>query len=160
YGNGPRCTPTIHDGRVYALGAVGHLHCLDAASGEVIWKHDCVSEFAAKYPMWGLACSPLIDGDRVLVQVGAKDGPIMAFDRKTGAVAWKSLSDRPGYASPVRIDIGKTKLVIMWTAEQINGLDAASGKLLWSVPFTIQYDVAIHDPVWHDGILLCGQYWD
>ena len=160
YGNGPRCTPTVHDGKVYVLGAVGHLHCLDAATGKVIWMHDCVMEFKAKYPTWGLACSPLIDGERVLVQVGAEDGTIMAFDRKTGAVAWKALQDRAGYSSPVRIDVGASKLVIMWTAEYVHGLDAGSGKRLWSVPFKTTYDVAISDPVWHDGILLCGQYWE
>ena len=160
YGNGPRCTPTVHDGLAYTLGAVGHLYCLKAADGEIVWKHDCVQEFAAKYPTWGLASSPLIDGDRVLVQVGAKDGCIMAFDRKTGAVAWKALQDRAGYAAPIRIDAGKSKLVVMWTAENVNGLDAETGKVIWSVPFTVSYDVAISDPVWHDGVLLCGQYWE
>src|SRR5262249_36766833 len=59
YGNGPRCTPTVHDGRVYTLGTVGHLNCLDARTGEVIWSHDGVKEFKAKPPTWGLACSPL-----------------------------------------------------------------------------------------------------
>jgi outer membrane protein assembly factor BamB len=160
YCNGPRCTPTIHDGKVYTLGAVGHLHCLDATNGEIIWSHDCVKKFEVKLPMWGLACSPLIDGDRVLVQVGSKDGCLMAFDRKSGAVAWKCLADRAGYASPVRLDIGKTKLIVMWTAECVNGVEADTGKVLWSVPFTVTYDVAISDPVWHDGVLLCGQYWE
>jgi outer membrane protein assembly factor BamB len=160
YGNGPRCTPTIHDGMAYTLGAVGHLHCLNASTGEIVWKHDCVQEYSAKIPMWGLACSPLINRDQLLVQVGAKDGCIMAFDRKTGAVAWKGLQDRAGYASPVRIDVGKSKLVIMWTAENVNGLDAETGKPLWSLPFAVTYDVAISDPVWHDGVLLCGQYWE
>jgi outer membrane protein assembly factor BamB len=160
YGNGPRCTPTIHDGKVYTLGAVGHLYCLDAATGKVVWSHDCVKEFAAKYPMWGLACSPLVDGERILVQVGAKDGCLMAFDRKSGAVVWKCLQDRAGYASPIRLDIGKTKLVVMWTAECVNGIDAENGKVLWNMPFTVTYDVAISDPVWHGGILMCGQYWE
>lgn len=160
YGNGPRSTPTVHDGKVYALGAVGHLHCLDARTGEIIWQHDCVKEFSAKFPTWGLACSPLIDGDRVLVQVGAKDGCLMAFDRNNGRVKWKCLQDRPGYASPVRLDIGKTKLIVMWTAENINGIDAETGKVLWSMPFSVTYDVAISDPVFQDGMLFCGQYWE
>src|SRR5262245_47091213 len=159
YGNGPRCTPTIHDGKVYALGAVGHLHCLDASNGEVIWSRDCVKEFEVKLPMLGLACSPLIDGERVLVQVGAKDGCLMAVDRKSWVVTWKCMQDRADYASPISLDIGKTKRIVMWTAEQINGVEAETGKVQWSVPFEIMYDVAIHDPVWHDGLLLCGQYW-
>jgi len=160
YGTGPRATPTIHDGRVYTLGAVGHLLCLDEKSGDVIWSHDCTAEFKATLPTWGLASSPLIDGERVLVQVGGADACVMAFDRKSGKVAWKALGDRSGYTSLVRIDVGKNKLVIAWTAENINALDAENGKVLWSIPFFITYDVAIADPVWHDGVLMCSQYWE
>ena len=160
YGTGPRATPTVHDGRVYTLGAVGHLHCLDAKTGEVVWSRDCKTEFKATLPTWGLASSPLVDGDRILVQVGGADACVMAFDRTTGKVAWKALNDRAGYTSPVRIDVGANKIVIVWTAESINALDAESGKVHWSVPFFITYDVAIADPVWHSGVLLCGQYWE
>src|SRR5262245_13308893 len=160
YGNGPRCTPTFHDGRVYTLGTVGHLHCLDARSGEVIWSHDCVKEFKARLPMWGLACSPFIDGERVIVQVGGEDGCAMAFDRKTGAVVWKSLPDRVGYTSPVKIESEGRPLLVIWTAQNIHALEPETGKRVCSVPFAITYDVAIADPVWHEGVLLCGQYWE
>jgi outer membrane protein assembly factor BamB len=160
YGNGPRSTPTVIDGKVYTLGAVGHVHCLDAETGKVLWARDCVKEFKARLPTWGLACSPLVDGDRVIVQVGGEHACVVALERLTGKVVWQALQDRAGYASPVRIDVGASKLLVMWTAENVNALDAATGKLLWSVPFQITYDVAIADPVWHDGILFCGQYWE
>jgi outer membrane protein assembly factor BamB len=160
YGIGPRATPTVYDGRVYTFGAVGHLHCLDAKTGDVIWSHDCKTEFKATLPTWGLASSPLIDGDRVVVQAGGADACVIAFDRTTGKVGWKALNDRAGYTSPVRIEVGANKLLVAWTAENINALDAESGKVLWSVPFYISYDVAIADPVWHAGVLLCGQYWE
>lgn len=160
YGNGPRATPTIHDGKVYTLGAVGHLHCLNAKTGDIVWSHDCVKEFKAKLPTWGLACSPLVDGDRVLVQIGAEDGCLAVFNRTSGTLAWKALADRAGYATPLRLNIGKNKLVIMWTAENINGLNAETGARLWNVPFAVTYDVAISDPVWHDAVLLCSQYWE
>src|SRR5439155_412367 len=61
YGNGPRATPTVRDGKVYAFGALGHLHCLEAKTGKVLWSHDTVKAFAGKVPSWGHACSPLID---------------------------------------------------------------------------------------------------
>ena len=160
YGNGPRSTPTVHANKVYAFGAMGQLHCLDAATGKVLWQHDCVAEFKAKIPTWGHSCSPLIDGDRVLVQIGGDDACLVAFDSRTGKVVWRSLQDRPGYASPVRIDVGKSKQVIMWTPENINGVDAQTGKLLWAVNFPVTYDVSISDPVWHAGVLLCSQYWE
>lgn len=160
YGNGPRSTPTVHDGRVYTLGAAGHLHCFDTLSGDVRWSHDCVKEYGAKLPTWGLACSPLIDGDRVVVQVGGDNACAMAFDRKSGAVVWKALPDRTGYTSPVRIEVGGHPLLIVWTAENVTALEPTTGKVVWAVPFQVTYDVAIADPVWHDGVLLCGQYWE
>src|SRR3954463_2544603 len=101
YGNGPRATPTVHAGRVYTFGAVGHLHCLDAATGKVVWARDTVKEFNGRVPTWGHACSPLVDGDRLVVQIGgAPDADLVAFDRHTGKEVWRSLRDRPGYASP------------------------------------------------------------
>ena len=72
YANGPRTSPTIHDGKVYTLGAVGHLFCFDAKTGKIIWQHDTVAEFGAQVPEWGFAGSPVIDGDRVIVHLGAK----------------------------------------------------------------------------------------
>jgi outer membrane protein assembly factor BamB len=159
YGNGPRSTPTVHDGRVYTLGALGHLHCLDATSGQVIWSHACEAEFQATIPTWGLASSPLIDGDRLIVQVGGKDACFMAFDRRTGAVVWKALSDRAGYSSAVRIEVEGRPQIIAWTAEHITALEPETGKLLWAVPFETTYDVTIADPVFHQGVLLCSQYW-
>lgn len=159
YGNGPRSTPTVHDGRVYTLGALGHLHCLDASTGRVIWSHSCETEYGATIPTWGLASSPLVDGDRVIVQVGGKEGCFMAFDRRTGAVIWKALSDRAGYSSAVRIEVEGQPQLIAWTAQNITALEPQTGKLLWAVPFETTYDVTIADPVYHDGVLLCSQYW-
>jgi outer membrane protein assembly factor BamB len=101
YANGPRTSPTIHDGRVYTLGAVGHLHCLDARTGKVIWSHDRVAKFGAQVPEWGLAGSPVMDGDHVIVHLGAKDGGcVIAFDRHSGKEKWRSLDDPAGYCTP------------------------------------------------------------
>lgn len=160
YGNGPRSTPLVHDGCVYTFGARANLCCLAANDGRVIWQHDGVAAYQARVPMWGHACSPLIDGPRVLVQMGGVDGCLMAFERKTGKLLWRSLTDEPGYSSPLRIDVGRQKLVVMWTADNINGVDADSGERLWSVPHKVTYGVAIADPVWHDGVLLVSEYWN
>jgi outer membrane protein assembly factor BamB len=159
YGNGPRSTPTVHNGRVYTFGAVGHLHSLDAETGEVVWSHDTVREFKGRVPMWGHACSPLVDGDRLLVQVGGKNACLVAFDRTTGNAIWRALPDRPGYSSPVIIDGKFGRLLVYWTAEHLNCLDPATGKVRVQVPHTTEYDVAISDPVWHEGVLLVSDYW-
>lgn len=160
YGNGPRATPTVHDGRVYTFGAKANLFCLDAATGKVIWQHDGMKEFRARVPMWGHACSPLIDGERLIVQMGADDGCLMALDRKSGKLLWRTLQDEPGYSSPVRIDVGRRKLVIMWTPENVHGVDAVTGERVWSVPHKVTYGVSITDPIWHDGVLLVSEYWN
>lgn len=160
YGNGPRSTPTVHDSKVYTFGAKANLFCLDAITGKVIWQHDGVAEFKSKIPMWGHAGSPLIDGEKVFVQMGGEDACLMAFDRTTGKVLWRSLTDEPGYSSPVRIDVGKQKLVVMWTPEHVHGVDAETGERLWSVPHKVTYGVSIVDPVWHDGVLFVSEYWN
>jgi outer membrane protein assembly factor BamB len=161
HGNGPRCTPTVHAGKVYALGALGHLHCLDAKSGKVLWFLDAVKEFKGKVPMWGHACSPLVDGKRLVVQVGGKpDALLVALDLDTGKEVWRSLDDPPGYSSPVIVDTGKWRQLVYFTPRHVVGLDPQTGKLLWKEPFKgITYDVAISDVVYSDGVLLAGNYW-
>jgi outer membrane protein assembly factor BamB len=160
YGNGPRSTPTVHDGRVYTLGALGHLHCLEAATGKMVWSVDTVKEFKGRVPTWGHACSPLVDGDRLIVQVGGQpDACLVALDRKTGKELWRSLADRPGYSSPVMIDAPGGQQLIYWTAQHVNGLDPATGKVRWQLAHTTDYDVTISDPVYLDGVLLVSDYW-
>jgi outer membrane protein assembly factor BamB len=161
FGNGPRSTPTAHGGRVYALGALGHLHCLDAKSGKVLWRRDTVKDFSGLIPTWGHACSPLIDGKRLVVQVGGRpDACLVALDIDTGKEVWRSLDDRPGYASPVIVDTGRWRQIVYFTPQHVVGLDPATGKVRWKEPFEgITYDVSISDVVWSDGVLLASNYW-
>jgi outer membrane protein assembly factor BamB len=161
FGNGPRSTPTVDDGRVYALGALGHLHCLDARTGKLLWNRDTVKDFKGRIPTWGHACSPLIDGPRMVLQVGGRpDACLVALDRLSGKELWRSLPDRPGYSSPVLIDGGRWRLLAYFTPEHIVGLDPATGKVRWRVPFEgITYDVSISDVVFADGVLLASNYW-
>lgn len=160
YGNGPRATPTVHDGRVYTYGALGHLHCLDATTGKPLWSRDTVKEFNGRVPTWGHACSPLVDGDRLVVQVGGQpDACLVALDRKTGREIWRSLPDRPGYSSPVLATIAGRRQLVYWAAQHLSGLDPATGRVLWQVPHTTEYDVTISDPVYHNGTLLVSDYW-
>src|SRR5262249_38723797 len=85
YGNGPRVTPTLEGRHVYALGAVGHLHCLDAVNGRVLWSKDLVREERARVPLWGFSASPLVFEETLIVHAGAEpNGCLLALDRKTG----------------------------------------------------------------------------
>jgi outer membrane protein assembly factor BamB len=161
YGNGPRSTPTVHAGKVYTLGALGHLFCLEARTGKVIWSSDTGKEFNGQVPTWGHACSPLIDGPRLVVQVGGRpDACLVALDPDTGKEVWRSLADPPGYSSPVLIETGKWRLLAYFTPEHIVGLAPETGKVLWRVPFEgISYGVSISDVSWVDGVLLASNYW-
>ncbi len=161
YANGPRTSPTVHDGKVYALGAVGHLFCFDAKSGDTVWQHDTVEKFGAKVPEWGFAGSPVIDGDNLIVHLGAKDGGcVIALDRKTGREIWRALNDPPGYCTPVVIHPKSGKQVVIWTPKNVHGIEATTGKPLWSVPYVVTYGVSITPPVFYDGIVFVTGYWE
>ena len=160
YANGPRATPTIHDGRVYTLGAVGHLICFAAATGKILWQHDLVQEFSAKVPLWGFAGSPVIDGNQVIVHAGANpDGCFMAFDRLTGKERWRAIGDPAGYCTPVLIDAPSGPQLIGWTPEHIHGIDPRDGKPLWKLPYKITYGVSIATPIYHENLLFVTGYW-
>ena len=156
YGNGPRCTPTVADEKVFTFGAMGHLTALDARTGKLLWSRDTVKEFEASLPTWGHACSPLYDRGYLIVQVGAKDGCLMSFAARTGKVVWRSLSDPPSYASPVL----SGDEIRYFTPTHLVGLARVDGKERWRVPFEgITYGVSISDLVEADGVILASNYW-
>ncbi len=94
-GVGPRATPTIDEGRVYALGAMGNLHCLDGATGEVLWEHDVVTETGAVPPQWGKSSSPLVYDNLVITSAGGPDGKsLVAYDKLDGHLVWSAATTR------------------------------------------------------------------
>jgi outer membrane protein assembly factor BamB len=102
YPAGPRCTPTVHEGKVYALGAMGNLCCLDAATGKPVWEKELTKEYKIKAPTWGFAGHPIVYKNLLICLVGGDGSTVVAFDRNTGAEVWKALSaPEPGYNSPV-----------------------------------------------------------
>ena len=96
YGDGPRAAVTIDSGRAYALGAMGDLHCFDAAKGDVLWKKDLLAEYKIRMPIWGITAAPLVEGNLLIVEIGGEQACIVAFDKATGEEKWKSLDDRAG----------------------------------------------------------------
>jgi outer membrane protein assembly factor BamB len=161
YGNGPRCTPTFADGRIYTLGAVGHVCCVDAATGRPIWSHDLVADFGAVIPEWGLAASPVVWRDQVIIHPGVKAGGcLMAFDRQTGEEVWRASDDPAGYCTPMIIDNRGRSQLLAWTPEHILGVDPTDGRPQWSVPYKVTYGVSIASPVFQQGIALVTGYWE
>lgn len=161
YGNGPRGTPTVFQGRVYTLGAVGHLLCLNAADGHVVWSQDLAADFRARIPIWGLSASPVVFEDLLIVHAGsAPDGCYQAFDLETGHQRWRSLPDAAGYATPVVIQRDDGPQLLGWTPDHVRGLDPRSGELAWSVPFVVNNGTAIADPIFHEDVALVSSYYD
>jgi outer membrane protein assembly factor BamB len=135
YGNGPRATPAVADGKLYTYGITGVLTCWDAAKGEQLWQVDALKKFGASNIRFGASCSPLVDDKSVLLNVGAKGASVVAFARDSGEAVWKSQDDAASYSSPIAVGKGKERQIIFLTAAAAIGLDPAEGKLLWRYPF-------------------------
>ncbi len=162
YNKGPRVTPTIHQGKVYTLGAVGHLLCLDAKTGKPIWQRDLVAEQKAELPTWGYAASPLVINDSQLIIHAALQphGCYAALDLATGKELWRSGDDPAGYTAPILIDQGARQQLVGWTPHHVVGLSPETGKIQWKIPYDVTYGVSIATPIFHKGhILVCG-YWE
>jgi outer membrane protein assembly factor BamB len=133
YAAGPRATPAMQDGKVYTLGAEGHLRCLDAEKGTLLWAHDCKSDFGIKAPMWGFAGHPLVDGQKIICLAGGDGSVAVAFDKDTGKELWRALSaQEPGYAPPMIYEFAGKRQLIIWHPEAVNGLDPETGKVYWT----------------------------
>ena len=158
-GNGPRSTPTIDGGRLYVLGASGDLTCLDAAKGTRIWSVNVLREFGGSNPRWGLSESPLVVGDRVLVNAGGSNASIVALDKGDGKVIWKSQSDGAGYSSAVLQRVGGVDQAVFFTASRAGGVDVKDGRLLWEYPRVANRVANIATPVVKDNfVFLSSDY--
>lgn len=136
YVAGPRASVSIDEGRAYALGTMGHLHCYDAADGKVLWAKDLNTEYKIRMPIWGIAASPLVDRDLVIVQIGGEENAcLVAFDKLSGQERWRALGDNASYSAPIIIEQAGKRVLVCWTGEHVVGLDPASGKTYWEHPF-------------------------
>jgi outer membrane protein assembly factor BamB len=161
YGDGPRAAVTIDSSRAYALGAMGDLHCLDAAKGDVLWKKDLLAEYKIRLPIWGITAAPLVEGNLLIVEIGGEQACVVAFDKATGEEKWKSLDDHVGYAAPIIIEQAGRRVLVCWTGDNIVGLDPASGELLWKLPFKpTQMVLNVATPVVHDDRLFVTAFYD
>ena len=136
FDEGPRATPAIDQDRVYTYGAEGSLHCLDLQSGKKIWNIDTKAEFHAGKGFFGIACSPLVEGSLVILNVGGRDGAgIVAFDKATGKVLWKTTEDEASYSSPIVATLEGRRCALVLTRDRLVGLEPSNGKLLFQFPF-------------------------
>jgi outer membrane protein assembly factor BamB len=155
YEAGPRAAVTVHDGRAYVLGAAGHLHCLDAVTGAILWRHDLRRDYRIRMPKWGIASHPLIEGDVMITQIGGEGHAcVVAFDRKTGVERWQAFPDEASYAPPIAIEQAGQRLVVLALGYRLVAFDPADGALRWShdQPKS-SWPIAIPAPVVHGDLM-------
>ncbi len=147
-GDGPRATPTFHDGRLYALGALGELRCLDAATGRVVWRRNILEDNRAANLDWGMSAAPLIVDDKVIVLPGGSGNrSVVAYNRINGEVIWRALDDRQAYVSPMLATIAGVPQILIVTATRAVGLDPQKGALLWEHPWPTEMGINAAQPV-------------
>jgi outer membrane protein assembly factor BamB len=157
YPAGPRCTPTVQGGKVYALGTEGNLYCLDAKKGTVLWSKDFKKAYGAKTPVWGFCGHPLVDGKRLFCVVGGKGCAVVAFDKDSGKELWKSLdSEHAGYSPPTLVTAGGKKQLVVWLPKGVYSLDPESGKPYWMVDLVPEWGMSIAAPRQYGDYLFTG----
>jgi outer membrane protein assembly factor BamB len=144
YEGGPGGTPTVDGPRLFTLSKLGHLFCLEAGSGKVVWSKNLVQELGVKLPTWFLASSVLVQGDTLFVNVG-KAGT--ALNKADGKVAWTTGKEPAGYATPVPFTLGGVNGLAVLGEKDLFGVDPQTGAILWSHPWKTQYDVNAADPI-------------
>ena len=162
YAIGPRATPTVNGDRVYVVGAAGDLYCLAVETGEVIWEKHYLTDFDSFVPTWGVASSPIIDGDRLITVVGGEPGGlIMAFDKRTGAEVWRALDvvGEMGYGQPIIIEAGGARQLIVWHAAALVSLNPVSGEVYWEEVWDARGGMSVATPVHSGNYLLVTQFY-
>ncbi len=156
WGDGSRCTPTVDGELVYALGTHGDLVCVNAADGKEVWRKSLPEEFGGKMmSVWAFSESPLIDGDKLLCIPGGPDATMVALNKKTGALIWKSSQGKLGprgkdgaaYSSIVAADCAGVRQYITLTGRGVIGVRAEDGKFLWGYNRVINDVANITNPV-------------
>jgi len=155
--NGTRSTPLVDDNNIYIISSFGKLVCLNSTDGKISWTVDVLNDYDGRNIQWGITENLLIDGDKLFCIPGGVDANVLALDKYTGKLIWKSKGngEKSAYGSPTLIQIGNKKLLVAQTASSIIGIDSDNGKLLWKHDQPNQWSVHPNTPVYINGILYC-----
>ena len=160
YGNGPRSTPCVSGDHVYTVGGTGIMHCLDLASGKVVWSKDLLKEFNAPIPEWGVSFSPLVDGSRVFIMPGGPYGQgLAALDKNTGAVLWQKHNDLASYSSPIPATFGGERQILFLTGSRLIAIVPETGAERWSYPWAVQQQANIATPIVVEDYVFLSSYY-
>jgi outer membrane protein assembly factor BamB len=147
FGAGPRATPAVVGDRVYTYGITGVLTCFDAKDGQKVWQVDALKEFQAPKLFFGASCSPLVEKDLVLINVGGQGASIVAFNKNSGMPVWKKLDDGASYSSPIVFGKGDKREAVFLTQAGLVGLRPSDGEVFWQFPFKDKLSESSTTPV-------------
>jgi outer membrane protein assembly factor BamB len=158
YGQFPRATPVIHDGKAYLLGAFGGLRCVNVADGSTVWERDLPREFQAKLPTWGMCSTPLVVDDLLIVNPGAPDASLVALDCATGRTRWATPGRPAAYSAFICGQFGGRRQIVGYDRASLGGWDVRTGERLWQLVPPTEGDFNVPTPVAVDGgIVLCTE---
>ncbi len=149
-GDGPRGTPTIVDKQVFVLTGEGILAAVSLTDDAVLWSVNALKDLRGQVADYGMACSPLVVGENVIVNLGAPDAAVAAFNRTSGKLAWKAGSGPAGYSSPVLMKLGGKEQVVSFTGGAVQGLSPDKGEVLWQYPYETDFGCNIAVPLAYD----------
>lgn len=159
HGKGPKSTPVHDRGRIFTFGISGVLSAWQAQDGRLLWRKDFKKEFKSTIPDFGVAMSPIVAGDLLILHAGGiGEGAVMALDPASGTTKWAWKGDGPAYSSPIVAEFGGTRQIVTLSQRSVVGLSLADGGLLWQLPFTTEYDqnsvtpVVVGDAIVYSGI--------
>jgi outer membrane protein assembly factor BamB len=154
YGEGPNARPLLAEGRLYTIGFAGIMHCLEPATGVVLWSRDLLQELGASTVVLGYSASPVEFEDTVIALVGGPGQGVVAFDKKDGRVVWRSLDSEPSFATPVLMTIHGQDQLVAFMATEVVAADPRTGAPLWRYPIRNQYPQNICAPIQIGGDLV------
>jgi outer membrane protein assembly factor BamB len=154
YGNVPRATPQVLGGKVYTLGCLGDLNCVDLASGKVHWSKHLVRDFAAHVPTWGYCSSPLAVDGKLIVNPGSRTAALVALDLESGKEVWRSAGLPPAYASFIVGTFGGVRQIVGYDEKSLGGWDPATGRRLWTLVPPMSGDFNVPSPIDAGGRLI------
>lgn len=159
YPAGPRCTPTVQDGKVYTLGAVGNLFCFDADTGKILWSKDFQKLYDTQPALWGYTNHPLVYGNSLICVAGGEGSLVVAYDKNTGKELWKSLtSTEQGYCPPTIFKVAGVDQMILPSPDAVSSIDPKTGKVYWTVPYQASNGSIIMTPILLKNYLYVGGY--
>lgn len=161
YPAGPRASVVINDGKVWSLGTMGQLVCLDAESGKLLWSKNLKDDYQIRMPIWGIAATPLIDGNKIVLQIGGSENAcVVALDKNSGEEIWRNLNDGASYSAPVIFGKNGKRVLVVWTEDNLAGLNPETGDVYWKFPWKLKMAMGIATPVLYNDYLFVSSFYN